>query len=164
MCRNVNRTLWQMILTMHKKFDRQNTAIRKSKVKTPTRFTKSSSSTISKVVSFQFWSPSFQNGYSPPISTKNKIECNSSNPFNNPFNDSFKNAFRFTRPPKSTDTYMGCGEQYHGEKTIQNINSKTKQADLEFKVSYNSFDTNIELIHSFQNLKNREFELTNQKK
>ena len=35
MCRNVNRTLWQMTLTMHKKFDRQNTAIRKSKVKHP---------------------------------------------------------------------------------------------------------------------------------
>ena len=32
------------------------------------------------------------------------------------------------------------------------------------KVSYNSFDSNIELIDGFQNLKNREFEFTNKEK
>ena len=51
-----------------------------------------------------------------------------------------------------------------GEKTVQKFNSTTKQAELEGKVSYNSFDFNIELINGFQNVKNREFEFTNQEK
>ena len=51
-----------------------------------------------------------------------------------------------------------------GEKTVQKFNSTTKQTELEGKVSYNSFDSNIELIDGFQNLKNREFEFTNKDK
>ena len=50
------------------------------------------------------------------------------------------------------------------EKTVQKFNSKTKQTELEGKVSYNSFDSNIELMDGFQNLKNREFEFTNKEK
>ena len=46
-----------------------------------------------------------------------------------------------------------------GEKTVQKFNSTTKQTELEGKVSYNSFDSNIELIDGLQNLKNREFDL-----
>ena len=42
-------------------------AIRKRKAKTPSSFTQSSSSTISKAPSFQFRNISFQNGYSLPI-------------------------------------------------------------------------------------------------
>ena len=42
------------------------------------------------------------------------------------------------------------------------FNSTTKQTELEGKVSYNSFDSNIELIDDFQNLKDRKFEFTNQ--
>ena len=50
------------------------------------------------------------------------------------------------------------------EKTVRKFNNTTKQTKLEGKVSYNSFDSNIELIDSFQNLKNREFEFTNKEK
>ena len=49
-----------------------------------------------------------------------------------------------------------------GEKTVWKFNSTTKQTELEGKVSYNSFDSNIELVDDFQNLKNREYEFTNQ--
>ena len=48
------------------------------------------------------------------------------------------------------------------EKTVRKFNSTTKQTELDGKVSYNSFDSNIELIEYFQNLNNREFEFTNQ--
>ena len=55
-----------------------------------------------------------------------------------------------------------------GEKTVRNFNSTTKnfnsttkQTELEGKVSYNSFDSNIEVV-DFQNLTNREYEFTNQ--
>ena len=34
--------------------------------------------------------------------------------------------------------------------------------ELEGKVSYNFFDSNIELLDDFQNLKNRQYEFTNQ--
>ena len=51
-----------------------------------------------------------------------------------------------------------------GEKTVRKFNSTTKQTELEGKVSYNSFDSNIELIHGFQSLKNRGFAFTNQEK
>ena len=64
---------------------------------------------------------------------------------------------------------MGCGEQDTGEKTVRNFNSTTKtfnsttkQTELEGKVSYNSFDSNIEVVDDFQNLTNREYEFTNQ--
>ena len=49
-----------------------------------------------------------------------------------------------------------------GEKTVRKFNSTTKQTELEGKVSFNSFDSNIELIDDFQNLKDRKFEFTNQ--
>ena len=56
-----------------------------------------------------------------------------------------------------------------GEKTVRNFNSTTKnfnsttkQTELEGKVSYNSFDSNIEVVDDFQNLTNREYEFTNQ--
>ena len=35
------------------------------------------------------------------------------------------------------------------EKTVRKVNSKTKQTDSEGKVSYNPFDSNIELIDAF---------------
>ena len=111
---------------MHKKLDRQNKEqSEKRKVKTPTSFTQSSSSMISKAPSFQFWDASFQNGYTPPIPTKTKFEYNSYNPFNNPFN----NPFRFTRMPKSTDTCMGGGEQGHWRKDCPKVQQHNK-ADL----------------------------------
>ena len=116
-------------------------AIRKRKVKTPASVTQSSSSTISKAPNFQFRNVGFQNGYSSPIPTKTKFEYNSNNPFNNPF--------RFTWTPKRTDTCMVCGEQGHWRKDspkVHNKNSTTKQTELEGKVSYNYFDSNIELI------------------
>ena len=56
-----------------------------------------------------------------------------------------------------------------GEKTVRNFNSTTKNfnsttklTELEGKVSYNSFDSNIEVVDDFQNLTNREYEFTNQ--
>ena len=70
-------------------------AIRKRKLKTPSRFTQSSSSTISKAPSFQFRNANFQNGYSRPISTKTKFEYNLNNPFNNPFNDGLGIAYTY---------------------------------------------------------------------
>ena len=51
-----------------------------------------------------------------------------------------------------------------GEKTIQKFNSKTKQTDLKGKVSYNPFDTKIELMVSKTLIKNRASEFTNQEK
>ena len=47
-----------------------------------------------------------------------------------------------------------------GEKTVRKFNSTTKQTELEGKV--NSFDSNIEQIDDFQNLKNTEYEFINQ--
>ena len=88
---------------------RQNKAIRKRKVKAPTSFTQSTSSTIAKAPSFQFWDASFRNGSSLPISTK-RIEYNSNNPFSNLINNPFNNPFRPTRTPKSSDNCMGCRE------------------------------------------------------
>ena len=101
-------------------------AIRKRKAKTPSSFTKSSSSTISKAPRFQFRNASFQNGYSPPIPTKTKFEYHSNNAFNNPFNNHFNNPFRFTRTPKSTDTYIGCGEQGHWRKDCPKVQQHNK--------------------------------------
>ena len=49
-----------------------------------------------------------------------------------------------------------------GEKNVQKFNSTTKQTELKGKVSYNCLDSSIELIDDSQNLKNREFEFTNQ--
>ena len=109
---------------MHKKLDRQNKEqSEKRKVKTPTSFTQSSSSMISKAPSFQFCDA--QNGYYPPIPTKAKFKYNSYNPFNNPFN----NPFRFTRTPKSTDTFMGGREQGHWRKDCPKVQQHNK-ADL----------------------------------
>ena len=53
-----------------------------------------------------------------------------------------------------------------GERTVPKFNSTTKQTEFkgEGKISYNSFDSNIELIDDFQNLKNREFDFTNKEK
>ena len=51
-----------------------------------------------------------------------------------------------------------------GEKTVRKFNSTTKHTELEGKVSYNSFDSNIEVTDDFRNLKNREFEFTNKEK
>ena len=97
-------------------------AIRKRKVKTSASFTQSSSSTISKAPSSHFRNASFQDGYSPPIPTKTKFDCNPNNPFNNPFN----NSFRFPRMPKSTDTCMGCGEQGHWKKDCPKVQQHNK--------------------------------------
>ena len=109
---------------MHKKLDRQNKEqSEKRKVKTPTSFTQSSSSMISKAPSFQFCDA--QNGYYPPIPTKAKFKYNSYNSFNNPFN----NPFRFTRTPKSTDTFMGGREQGHWRKDCPKVQQHNK-ADL----------------------------------
>ena len=96
--------------------------IRKRKVKTSASFTQSSSSTISKASSSHFRNASFQNGYSPPISTKTKFEYNPNNPFNNPFS----NSFRFPRTPKSADTCMGCREQGHWKKECLKVQQHNK--------------------------------------
>ena len=101
-------------------------AIRKKKVKRPASFTQSSSSTISKALSFRFRNTNFQNGYSPPFPTKTKLEHNANNPFNNLFNNPFNNPFRFTRTPKSTDTCMVCGEQGHWRKDCPKVQQHIK--------------------------------------
>ena len=44
---------------------------------------------------------------------------------------------------------MVCGEKRGWRKTVQKINSKIKQTDLEGTVLYNYFDTNIKLIDGF---------------
>ena len=49
-----------------------------------------------------------------------------------------------------------------GEKTVRKFNSTTKQTELAGEVLYNSFDSSIELTDDIQNLKNGEFEFTNQ--
>ena len=57
-----------------------------------------------------------------------------------------------------------------GEKTVWKFDSTAKQTELEGKVSYNSFNSiffrfdsiYVELTDDFQNLKNREYEFTNQ--
>ena len=49
-------------------------------------------------------------------------------------------------------------------KTIRKFNSKIKQTVFAGKFSYNSFDNNMELIDSFENLRNREFEFSSQEK
>ena len=67
--------------------------------------------------------------------------------------------------PKSIETPAWVVEsKATGEKTVREFNSTTKQIELEGKVSYYSFDSNIKLADGFQNLKNREFEFTNQEK
>ena len=91
-------------------------AIRKRKVKTYASFTQLSSSTISKALSFQFQNTSFQNVYSLPIPIKTKFEYNSNNPFNNLFKKPFNSTFRFTRTPKSTNTWLGCADQGYWRK------------------------------------------------
>ena len=48
------------------------------------------------------------------------------------------------------------------ETTVRKFSSTTKQTELEGEVLYNSFDSSIELTDDIQNLKNREFEFTNQ--
>ena len=48
------------------------------------------------------------------------------------------------------------------EKRLRKFNITTKQTESEGKVLYNSFDSNIELVDDFQNLKDREYEFTNQ--
>ena len=65
------------------------------------------------------------------------------------------------RPKVQTSTWV-AENKATGEKTVSKFNSTTKQTELEGKVSYNFFDSNIELIDDFQNL-NREYEFTNQK-
>ena len=49
-----------------------------------------------------------------------------------------------------------------GEKTVPKFNSTAKKTEIQGKVSYNFFDSNIEQIDDFQNLKNREYEFINQ--
>ena len=49
-----------------------------------------------------------------------------------------------------------------GEKTVRKFSITTKQTESEGKVLYNSFDSNIELVDDFQNLKDWEYEFTNQ--
>ena len=49
-----------------------------------------------------------------------------------------------------------------GENTNRKFYSTTKQTELEGKVSYNSFDSNIKLW--FPSLTNREFKITNPEK
>ena len=129
-------------------------AVRKRKVKTPASFTQSSSSTISKAPSFQFRNANFQNGYSPPVPTKTTFRYNSNNPFNNPF--------RFARMPKVQTPSWAAESKATGEKTVWKFSSTTKQTELKGKVSYNPFDSNIELIDDFRNLRHREYEFTNQ--
>ena len=134
----------------------EQSAIRKRKVKTPASFTQLSSSTISKASSSQFWNASFQNGYSPPIPTK-KVNLNtvqsttsiipSTTPLTIP-SDSPE------RPKVQRPAWIAESKAI-GEKTVLKFKSTTKQTELEGKVSYNSFDSNIELINGFQNLKNR---------
>ena len=65
------------------------------------------------------------------------------------------------RPKVQTPTWV-AENKATGEKTVSKFNSTTKKTELEGKVSYNFFDSNIELIDDFQNL-NREYEFTNQK-
>ena len=71
-------------------------AIRKRKVKTTASFTQSSSSTISKALSFQFRNVGFQNGYFLPI------------------------------PTKVIDTCTGCGEQGHWRKNCFKVQQRNK--------------------------------------
>ena len=52
------------------------------------------------------------------------------------------------RPKVQTPVWV-AESKVTGEKTLQKFHSKTKHFDLEGKVSYNSFDINIELIDGF---------------
>ena len=49
-----------------------------------------------------------------------------------------------------------------GEKIVRKFSCTKKQTELKGKVSYNPFDSNIELTDDFQNLSHKEFEFTNQ--
>ena len=64
--------------------------------------------------------------------------------------------------PKVQTTAWVAESKTTGEKTVRKFSSTTKQTEVEGKVSYNSLDSNLELLDDFQNLKNREFEFTNQ--
>ena len=159
----MNQTPWQVILTMHKKIRQtEQIAIRKKQVKTYASFTQLSSSTISKALSFQFQNTSFQNVYSLPIPIKIKFEYNSNNPFNSLFKKPFNSTFRFTRTPKSTTPAWVVETKVTGENTDRKFYSTTKQTELEGKVSYNSFDSNIKLWSP--SLTNREFKFKNPEK
>ena len=50
------------------------------------------------------------------------------------------------------------------EKRLSESSTAQQDTELEAKVLYDYFDSNIELIDGFQNLKNMEFEFTNQEK
>ena len=102
---------------------------------------------------------------------KNKTWIKFKQPFKNPFKNAFSNTFGFTRTSKSTDTCVGCREQGYRRKdnsttkqTLRKFNSTAKQTELESKVSCNSFDFNIKVIHGFQDLQIWEFKFTNLEK
>ena len=66
---------------------------------------------------------------------------------------------------------MGCREQGYRRKdnsttkqTFRKFNSTAKQTELEGKVSCNSFDFNIKVIHVFQAFQIWEFKFTNLEK
>ena len=65
------------------------------------------------------------------------------------------------RPKVQTPAWV-AENKATGEKNIRKFNSAAKQTELQGKFSYNSFDSNIEQIDDFQNLKNREYEFINQ--
>ena len=81
-----------------------------------------------------------------------------------PFNNTFNNPFKLNRTPKSTDICMGWKEQDHWRKDCTEIQQKKKPEWFKGKISYNSFNSNIELIDGFQNFPNKDFEFINQEK
>ena len=64
--------------------------------------------------------------------------------------------------PKVQTPAWAAESKATGEKTVWKFSSTTKQTELKGKVSYNPFNSNIELIDDFQNLRYRECEFTNQ--
>ena len=64
--------------------------------------------------------------------------------------------------PKVKTPAWAAESKATGKKTVRKFNSTISQTELEGKVQCNYFDSNIEPIDGFQNLKNREFEFTSQ--
>ena len=120
-------------------------AIKKKKVKTSTSFTQSSSSRSLKHPVFSFGMPVSKMDIPHQSLQKQNLNKNQTTPSTIP-SDSPE------RPKVQTPAWV-AENKTTGEKTVQKFNSTT----------YQSFDSNSELIDGFENLKNMEFEFRNQK-
>ena len=161
----MNRTPWQVMLMMHKKLDKQNKGqSEKGKQKHPPVLHSHPHTPSLKHPVSSFGMPVSKMDILRQSLQKQNLNTIQTTPSTIPSTTPLTIPSDSLERPKVQTPAWVVESKAIGEKTVRKFNSTTIQTELEGKVSYNSFDSNIELIDGFQNLKNREFEFTNKEK